>query len=515
MTTLPPVQSEPVSATDIPAIASVESQPDNPPISSDLVDSQAEQSGNLSKSSDPVQSPPAPIPPVALSLVDQPANNLGHAADQSNPALVQLEIPPPDAVVDQPVVDPQSANLPAPVEPQLVVIPVESEAEPVSVGRPKRKNTSRQPTPPVDNERLKYKWIVRIITKWKAEVELVNGKMHNVDLRHVEADLNDHDLYERLCNNANKANMTEAEMEQKARDRQRDWELYPDSIPMQTRNNNKKHKPTTQHKKARWGVCCRCAHAAPGYDETPFFCAHCNETSTPCPLVQMYGAPRRDRVRVAIDSWEPDFHKHVAKRWEEVNEDVDVVVANFHSDTLTEDDNVSIINRAIRNMSPTFVLVLSCYRPPQCRALQRLALQHPSTIFVTSRATAVQRFDDFDKVALALEHSILFVNAPPLIFLAGVCTSHPDLVLFHSCGRDALRSTGPLRAASPQPVKAVCTYCHKLLNSRHAWCSDMPHVQLVRCCVDVLCIHPTVRRATSPADPSAGLWVQGCIKATP
>ena len=79
-------------------------------------------------------------------------------------------------------------------------------------------------------------------------------------------------------------------MEQKARDWQRDWELYPDSIPVQTRNNNKKRKPTTQHKKARWGVCCRCAHAAPGYDETPFFCAHCNETSTPCPLVQLYGA---------------------------------------------------------------------------------------------------------------------------------------------------------------------------------------------------------------------------------
>ncbi len=144
--------------------------------------------------------------------------------------------------------------------------------------------------------------------------------------------------------------------------------------------------------------CTRCARVSPGEHVSPFVCWHCSDANAaPVDLVQRRGTPRPHDVVVWCGAGEPEFIDLVRVTVDSTGQcaplvtsaghdkKVDIVIVSYHEDNKTLSEHIDLVNAAIATRSPSIVLVLSCWRSPavQTEALQRLAIQHPTTTFVT------------------------------------------------------------------------------------------------------------------------------------
>ncbi len=244
--------------------------------------------------------------------------------------------------------------------------------------------------------------------------------------------------------------------------------------------------------------CTRCARVSPGEHVSPFVCWHCSDANAaPVDLVQRHGTPRPHDVVVWCGAGEPEFIDLVRVTVDSTGQcaplvtsaghdkKVDIVIVSYHEDNKTLSEHIALVNAAIASRSPSIVLVLSCWRSPavQTEALQRLAVQHPATTFVTFRVPNVSPPDCLNASLGFLISTIVFPKAQHFIFLSQLCASRGDCALFASCGPPVAHLCGPLVPVLHTVAQTFkCVGCTKRFAGRsRAWRRDLPDLLRYGC----------------------------------
>lgn len=239
-----------------------------------------------------------------------------------------------------------------------------------------------------------------------------------------------------------------------------------------------------------------------------FVCYHCERSASAgqpyrADKINEYGAVRPQPVRSQVHSTMSIFD---TSRLEEIVDsseaDVDLLVVNYHSLGMMANDHVEHISHVIGSRSPALVLVLTCWTNPeeQTSAMRTLALKFHHTLFLTYRDPELSARQRLDRAIPFLHDTILFPHAPPFTFLARLCESEGNLVMFAACGSRAPTSAGPLRAVQEHlsTPGSVCSSCQAQYSARERWRAQLStRVQLPRrrCrreehCADMLLVRP-------------------------
>ena len=254
--------------------------------------------------------------------------------------------------------------------------------------------------------------------------------------------------------------------------------------------------------KSQWGTahCLDCGEFGELVSVEQGVCIHCLAARADGGVsvankVLLNGVPRSGAVRVLTASSDVGRVDRVKSLIElhavSVVDQADVVVVPYHSEDLSIDDHVKLINAAIGTTSPQFVLVLSCWTDPavQNGALQLLAtVHHPRTMFITFH----DRFIDVDqRLADSIRHiidTVVFPDAPPLRFLSALSQARPDVRFYQACCSLNPRSAGPMMITRDK----VCPGCHSTFDTGGRWKKGVKGVRRSTCnpkhesCVDRL-----------------------------
>ena len=374
-----------------------------------------------------------------------------------------------------------------------------------------------------------------IVVKWL-------GGEHTIELLDFFAEeLNDQELLQTLLSMAVNDNDNEARIEAKALLRRRHWETYPNAETQQqarrsTRNHSSsraepfsgvsrvKRQRTTPtsilpHRIHVSSIpalfrCSRCTLKSPGPQPIAgiFVCSHClRDNCGETVYIKRYGRPRLTPVRVVVRSSDDAFVREaeLLARNDSVTSGsfnkADIIVVEYHHDGKTAEQHIQFINEAIRQSTrkePDIVLVLSCWENnvEQNRAMQTLASQHRSTIFVTFHESVPPR-ECFSQSHEFLSDTIAYSNVRFLSFFVALCERRHKCVLYVDLNHPS--GPGPFRVIKRVSGKSnVCVLCGKTypkmggsLGGRK-WVSGTG-LRMLRCpvcCVDALVVDENLNK---------------------
>ena len=374
-----------------------------------------------------------------------------------------------------------------------------------------------------------------IVVKWL-------GGEHTIELLDFFAEeLNDQELLQTLLSMAVNDNDNEARIEAKALLRRRHWETYPNADTQQqarrsTRNHSSsraepfsgvsrvKRQRTTPtsilpHRIHVSSIpalfrCSRCTLKSPGPQPIAgiFVCSHClRDNCGETVYIKRYGRPRLTPVRVVVRSSDDAFVREaeLLARNDSVTSGsfnkADIIVIEYHHDGKTAEQHIQYINEAIRQSTrkePDIVLVLSCWENnvEQNRAMQTLASQHRSTIFVTFHESVPPR-ECFSQSHEFLSDTIAYSNVRFLSFFVALCERRHKCVLYVDLNHPS--GPGPFRVIKRVSGKSnVCVLCGKTypkmggsLGGRK-WVSGTG-LRMLRCpvcCVDALVVDENLNK---------------------
>ena len=329
--------------------------------------------------------------------------------------------------------------------------------------------------------------------------------------------------WEQLCAMADRDGDDSETRERKKEQRQQHWfnspqgirrssrrkrsaeEACPAAEPAPTFTNTKRRAPCAmQH-------CSSCGLLGPGNtcrapECESYQCYHCqNGNWTHCHehggqalvrslLQQQHGAIRSAPVSVQFVVDDVAVRQLYEASVEQVSDTVpDIVVIQYHSSGLTEEDHVERLCAALAERSPAFLLVLTCWTDAaaQTAALRRVAVLHGSTTIVTFRHSALSGPDCLERVWPDLRDAILYPHTRPLHFLARAVDRAPGLVCFRQSG-EAKHCAGPWRCVLKQAGRAQCVGCSEQYEGKGGrWQKSFMSVRRIFCrrtsaCVDLL-----------------------------